>query len=125
MLLKNLLSILYSVAAALLLTVLFNLSAKLHSPTAYYGILYFGATCFILNIVYAVNAKSKSFSDLLFAGIIIRLLLALIVILIYAVLFKADFAHFAIHFICHYILFTIFEIRYLLQLIRTNSTKRS
>lgn len=125
MLSKNLLSIFYSATSALVLTLLFNLSPKLHSGTAWYSVVYYIITCFILNLVYSANSKSKSFSDLLFAGIIIRLLLALIVILVYAVLFKTDFAHFAIHFICHYILFTIFEIRYLVQLIKNNSSKRT
>lgn len=124
MLSKNLLSILFSCIAALVLTTLFNQFPRLHSPNAYYSILYFAVTCLILNFVYGWNAKAKSFSDLLFAGLIIRLLLALIVVLIYSVSFRPDFAHFAIHFICHYILFTIFEIRYLLQLIKNNQPNR-
>lgn len=125
MLSKNMISIFLSCAFAFVLTSVFNQFKFLYSGNAYYSIVYFAFTCLILNFVYAFNAKSKTFSDLLFAGIIIRLLLALVVVLIYAIKFRPDFRYFAIHFICHYILFTIFEIRYLFQLIKNNSQKHT
>lgn len=121
MFVKNLLSVLFPALASLLVSFAFNETARLASPNGYYSVVYFAVMCFLFNILYALNSKTKSFSDLLFAGIIIRLLMALIVILVYAIKLKSDFSHFAIHFVCHYILFTIFEIRYLLQLIRNNS----
>jgi len=47
-----------------------------------------------------------------------RLLVCMVGLLIYKVCDKQNFTHFAVHFMLHYILFTVFEIRYLLNYIK-------
>jgi hypothetical protein len=47
-------------------------------------------------------------------------LMALVVILIFS-FSKKDFFSFALHFISHYIVFTIFEIRYILLLLKNKT----
>jgi len=77
---------------------------------------------FILNLVYAKQAGSENFTQLMIAAIVIKLLQALVIILVYSLVFeKKGFFGFAVHFIIQYILFTIFEIRYLLHLIKTQT----
>lgn len=123
MILKNLISVLIPTLLGSALSLGLNQSGRLETPNAWYSLLYFVLTCFVFNLVYVHQSRSKSFSDLLFAGIIIRLLTALVVILLYVLFLRSDFSHFAIHFVCHYILFTIFEIRFLISLIRNTQQK--
>ncbi len=122
MFLKNILSLFVSALIAAALSWLLNSYTSLHSGHWLYSLLYFTGFCFIMNLAYTWQAPQKSFSQLLFAGIIIKLLLALIILLLYSVKAPAGFFNFSVHFMGHYILFTIFEIRYLLQLIKNNST---
>lgn len=82
---------------------------------AWHIVLFFG-----INLYYTGRSKSPEFTQLLLGGIVVKLLLSLIIILIFAFI-RAGFFAFALHFISHYILFTIFEIRYLLPLIRRNT----
>ena len=123
MILKNLISVLIPTLLGSALSLGLNQLEDLRTPNSCYSLIYFALTCFVFNLVYTHQSWSKSFSDLLFAGIIIRLLSALVVILIYALFQRVDFARFAIHFVCHYVLFTIFEIRFLISLIRNTSHK--
>jgi cobalamin biosynthesis protein CobD/CbiB len=90
-----------------------------------HSIIYFSVVCFVLNTVYTSKSKSKTFTELLLIGLVIKFLLAFIVIIIYSIVNKPNFFYFSIHFISHYILFTIFEIRYLLQLIKINQPKNT
>jgi len=60
---------------------------------------------------------------MLFAGIIVKLLMAMIIVLIFYFQKILSLA-FALHFVAQYIMFTIFEIKYLLPLIKlTDQTK--
>jgi hypothetical protein len=92
----------------------------LHSKHWHFGLAYFMLLTFILNLIYARQAGSENFTQLMITAIVIKFLMALVIILIYSFQ-KKDFFAFAIHFIMQYILFTIFEIRYLLQLIKTQN----
>jgi hypothetical protein len=123
MLLRNILSILIPGALSYLVSLSLNMYTELYSYYSVIGILFFVALCFILNIIYALNAGSKAFTELLVAGIVIKLLLSLCVIAVYSFNDQAGLFNFSIHFMIYYILFTIFEIRYLLRIIKTTSSK--
>jgi hypothetical protein len=123
MFLKNIISLIIPSALAVVLSYILNTYTPVKSEHAGYGLLFFVVVCFILNVMYALNARSKALSELLMAGIVIKLLLALIAIVIYSIFCHSHLFNFAIHFIGYYILFTIFEIRYLLNLIKNNPTK--
>jgi hypothetical protein len=121
MLLKNLISILIPALLAAVLSFLLNSYSTLQTRHWAYSILYFTMICFGSNLVYAARALKPAFAQLLLGGIVIKLLLALVVIVICSFLLAMGFFPFAIHFILHYVLFTIFEIRYLLPLIKNNT----
>jgi len=76
---------------------------------------------FFMNLFFARKRASPDFTQLLLGGIVVKLLLSLVVILVFSVR-KPIFFSFSLHFISHYVLFTIFEIRYLLPLIKKNTT---
>jgi hypothetical protein len=80
---------------------------------------------FVFNLIYAYKAGSKDFTELLLVTIVIKLVLALIFVLVYSFIDKPGFRNFSIQFVAQYILFTVFEIRYLLHIIKTHSTKNN
>jgi hypothetical protein len=93
-------------------------------PTAHWilALVFFIVFCLILNFIYAAKAASKDFTQLLLACIVIKLLISLIALVIYWLINKAGFFNFAMHFILYYVLFTIFEIGYILQLLKIKSS---
>jgi hypothetical protein len=122
MFLRNLLALVIPLILSVILSLLLNKYSLLVSASWYYGILFLLPLCFILNLVYAHHSSSKTFTELLLVALVIKLLLALIAIVAYSFIDKPGFFNFAIHFILHYILFTIFEIRYLLFIIKKRQT---
>ena len=122
MFLKNIISLLIPCLAGAAISFLLNHYTRFQSSDYVYGLLFFVGVCFILNVMYSFSAGSKAMSELLMAGIVIKLLAAFSVIAIYAFINQAGLFNFAIHFMVYYILFTIFEIRYLLHLIKKNPT---
>lgn len=121
MLIKNISSVLFASLLAAVVSLLLQSLTVLVTAHWGYSILYFALLCFVFNLIYAAQAGSESFSQLLLGGIVAKLLLALIIVFLYSVFLRAGFLHFAIHFISHYVLFTITEIRYLSQLIKSNT----
>jgi hypothetical protein len=121
-LIPNFVSIILPCVFAVIISTLLNDHTQLHTNHWHFGLAYFIVLTFILNLVYAKQAGSENFTQLMIAAIVIKLLLALVTILVYSLVFeKKVFLGFAVHFILQYILFTIFEIRYLLQLIKTQN----
>ena len=123
MLLKNLLNILFSATLSLLLS--WSLIMFLNLSSAYwpFSLIYFIVVHFIMNIIYRLFYLSTDFTQMLFAGIIVKLLMAMIIVLIFYFQKILSLA-FALHFVAQYIMFTIFEIKYLLPLIKlTDQTK--
>ncbi len=120
MFLRNLQAIFFPCLLAIPLSMALNHYTGIGAPNWHYGLLFLVVFCFSLNTVYAYNAGSDNFTQLLIASIVIKLLLALIVILVYSLFDKTGFFNFSLHFISHYVLFTIFEIRYLLYIIKTH-----
>lgn len=122
MFLRNLLALVYASILSISLSLLLNKYSAFVSVNWLYGLLFLIVFCFALNLVYAYNAGSKTYTELLITSIVIKLLVALIVIVVYSFINASDFFNFSIHFILHYVLFTIFEIRYLLFIIKSNSS---
>ncbi len=114
-----------SLVIPLLLSVVLSFSLNyyqiLPSIHWHYGVWFFGSMTFLFNLIYWRRAKFAEFTQVLLVCIVIKLLLALIAILSYSFIDKAGFFNFAIHFILYYVLFSIFEIRYLLALIKAYS----
>ncbi|MES2678705.1 MAG: hypothetical protein V4635_02420 [Bacteroidota bacterium] len=120
MLFKNFICILLSAFFSTGCSLVLEKFAGHPSPYWPFSILYFLVLSFIMNLFYAYKSASPDFTQLLLGGIVIKLLLSLVVILVFSVR-KPIFFNFSLHFISHYVLFTIFEIRYLLPLIRKNT----
>lgn len=114
-------SVILPLVLSIVLSLSFNYFQFLPSLHWYYGIWFFGSMSLIFNSIYWYRSRYDEFTQLLLVCIVIKLLLALIAILSYSFIDKAGFFNFAIHFILYYVLFSIFEIRYLLALIKTNS----
>jgi len=117
MLLKNIFYILISAIFSVGCSFVFVGYLSLNNYFWPFSIGYFILLFFIINVFYTFKIESEEFTQLLVGGFIVKLLLALIIILVFSIR-KTDYLSFALHFISHYILFTIFEIRYLLLLIR-------
>lgn len=125
MLVKNLLSLVFASALALTVSYCLNTFSPIVSKDWLYSLLFLATLFFILNLVYSFRVGSHDFTELLIASLSIKLLVALVIVFIYSLRDKAGFFAFAIHFIIQYVLFSIFEIRYLLQLIKNNTHKNN
>lgn len=123
MFLRSLLAVIIPCVLAILLSLTLNYYHLLVSPNWHYGVLLLSGFCLVMNAVYSYHAGSGSFTQLLIAGIVIKLLFALVVVLVYSFIDKHGFFYFSLHFIIQYVLFTVFEIRYLLHLVKTNPVK--
>lgn len=125
MILKNLLSILLSVVLCFILVFVLQYF-EFCSLNSIYGIGFLSVLFLILNFLYLFFRNKESFSQLMLVGITVKLLLSLSLIALYSFFYKGDFFQFAIIFVINYVIFTIFEIRFLLQLIKnTNLNKHS
>jgi len=123
--LRNLVAIAFPAAFSILLSFLLNHFSPLIATNWPYGLIFLIALSFILNLIYAYQAGSVDFTQLLIVAIVIKLLLSLVGIVVYSFLDKPGFFNFSIQFILHYVLFTIFEIRYLLHIIKTHPLNKS
>ena len=122
MLKRYLLALIFPALLATVYSIVLNQCPAFANEHWKWSLIYYTLLCGIFNLVYYLLRRSAEFTGLLLAGIVVRLLLSLVVILVYALQFETEFAGFSIHFIPHYILFTIFEIRYLSQLIKSQET---
>src|SRR4051812_26675201 len=109
MLFKNIVSILIPGALALLGSYILKYYTKAVMLNTGYMLCTCSAVFFILNVVYAVNVHSKAFTELLMAGLVIKLLLALSVVAVCSFISHATLFNFSMHLMLYYILFTIFE----------------
>lgn len=122
---KNILSVFFPLVIAGLISWVLNNYTVINSPDWYFGILFFSIFCFTINIIYSKTAHPETFTQQLMVGIVIKLLLTLSCIILYKLFFTGNFFYFSIHFITHYILFTIFEIRYLLYIVKKEMSLKS
>ncbi|MCE3228970.1 MAG: hypothetical protein K0S32_3521 [Bacteroidetes bacterium] len=72
-----------------------------------------------------MKTNNRSYSEMLFGTIGGKAFVLMIVVFLYAILDKKGLFAFAMHFIAHYILFTVFEIRYLLLIIKKRETQKT
>ncbi len=73
----------------------------------------------IYNFVYIQRSTKEEFTQFLLFSLAIKLLLAFFTLLLCAFLFRSIFSGFAFHFVSTYMVFTVFEIRFLNQLIHS------
>jgi hypothetical protein len=117
---KNLMAVFIPAFLVSFLSLSLNTYTSIFSVNWYIGLSALFLFSFILNLIYASQAGSENFTQLLIVAIVIKLLLALSAIVWYSFIDKAGFFNFSIHFILMYVLFTIFEIRYVLYLLKKN-----
>jgi hypothetical protein len=115
---KNFISVIVPIILATLVSMVLNIFTPLRSAHWQFSIIYFTVYCVAANLIYTRTVRRDTLTGQLMAGVVIKLLLGLVCIVIYKVIAPEDFPAFAIHFLIHYILFTIFEIRYLLYLVK-------
>jgi hypothetical protein len=118
-LIKNFISVL--IPSVLSLSIYFlSLHFKyLESKDAIFSILGLCIFCFGMNILYAYYNNKAEFTGLMLIGTITKLLLALFAVFLYSYIFPYYFKYFSFQLVVYYVLFTIFELKYLLNLIST------
>lgn len=118
MFLKGLVTILICTLLAWVASWLINAYTGFYSDDWWFSLLVFAGLFCTLNIVYNIKTDLQSYSQLLIATISVKLLILLVIIFLYFLYDKSGLLKFFVHFSAHYILFTVFEIRYLLQIIK-------
>jgi len=119
--LKSLSAILISMGLSFIYSYILSSQLKQFSPLWWQSLAFFTGLFIILNLLYFIKTDVKSFTGILLASGVIKFLLSCVFILIYFFTLKGGFFAFFMHFIGHYVLFTVFEMRYLLQLIKNQS----
>jgi len=79
---------------------------------------------FLLNLLSVYRSTKEDFTQFLLVSLAIKLLIALLTLLICAFLYREHFKGFSIHFVSAYIIFTVFEIRFLNQVIHSKSSNK-
>ncbi|MEO6303605.1 MAG: hypothetical protein ABIP51_10560 [Bacteroidia bacterium] len=119
--LKSLSAILISVGSSFIYSFLLNSQFNQQSSVWWHSLLFFIALFIVLNLVYFIRTDGKPYAGILLGSSIAKFISSLVFIIIYLFTLKGGFLAFFLHFIGHYVLFTVFEMRYLLQLIKTKS----
>ncbi len=119
--LKSISAILISIGVSFIYS--YILDAQLHktSPQWWHSLLFFTLISIAFNVAYFIKTDGKTFAGILLAAGVVKLVLSMIMVFIYSFTLKGGFFAFFLHFMGHYVLFTVFEIRYLLQLIKNQS----
>jgi len=91
-------------------------------PSWFISMVFFLGLNIVLLVVYSLTRKSPDFTGILLGCLVAKLLLSLITLLLFRVFSSEPLLPFAVHFIVHFVVFTVFEIRYVLWLIRTRKT---
>lgn len=116
-----------SLALAVLLSLFISGSIQFFTSTSFaqwtYIPLFFLLFFFAYNLLYSFRVNKDDFTQFLLFSLALKLLLAFFILLICAFFFRTNFAAFAVHFVSTYLIFTVFEIRFLNQLIQSHSTK--
>ena len=120
---KSLSAILISTGLSIIYSFLLNTQFQKQSPVWWHSIIFFVVLFVIFNLLYFIKTDVKTFTGILLSTGIIKFLLTSVLALVYSFTLKGGFFIFFLHFIGHYVLFTVFEIRYLLQLIKTHQNE--
>ncbi|MBA3681085.1 MAG: hypothetical protein H0W73_07940 [Bacteroidetes bacterium] len=121
--LKSISAILISIGVSFIYSYLLNSQFHKISPQWWHSLILFTGLFAAITLISFIKTDVKTFTGILLATGAIKLLLAMVVIFIYSFTLKGGFFAFFLHFIGHYVLFTVFEIRYLLQLIKTKQNE--
>lgn len=119
--LKSISAILISIGVSFIYS--YILDSQFHKPSLqwWHSLLFFSCISIVFNLLYFIKTDVKTFTGILLATGAVKLLLSMVMVFIYSFTLKGGFFAFFLHFIGHYVLFTVFEIRYLLQLIKNQS----
>jgi len=88
------------------------------SPNWWYSIIFYLGVFAAMNIIFSLKSSPASHAETVFGTIMVKTILLLFTVFLYSLYDKAGLKAFSVHFIAHYILFTVFEIRYLLGVIK-------
>jgi len=120
---KNFISVLIPFVLSFIIFQLTFILNRFENKDALLAIFILSIYCLIFNIVYSLFTSKPQFTGLMLVGTILKLLFTLIVVFVYSVLKPQEFENFSIQLILYYVLFTIFEVRFLLFLISTQTKK--
>ncbi|MBA3665348.1 MAG: hypothetical protein H0W61_14210 [Bacteroidetes bacterium] len=124
MLLKGFVTLLISLILSVLSSLALSHFTKFYSENYWFSLALFTGLFFILNFFYSSRTDFKSHSNLLLGTISVKLFILLVAIFLYSLYDKKGFFSFFAHFSAHYILFTVFEIRYLLQIVNRKQANK-
>src|SRR4051812_11916922 len=108
-----------SVLIAVALSLVANHLGFLVCALWFISLLFFTGLNVVLLVIYSLTRQSEDFTGILLGCLVAKLLLSLVTLLLFRVFANDPLLPFAIHFIVHFVVFTVFEIRYVLWLIRT------
>lgn len=120
---KNFISVLIPFVLSYLIFQLTFILNRFENKDAFLAIFILSIYCLIFNVVYSQFTSKPQFTGLMLVGTILKLLFTLIVVFVYSILKPQEFENFSIQLILYYVLFTIFEVRFLLFLISTQTKK--
>jgi len=120
---KGIVTLFLSSITAIGISLLLNTFRLTQNNSWWISICIFAGMFFILHFFYTLSTDGKNYTGMLIATISVKLFILLIIIFIYSYLYPKTMLAFSVHFIAHYILFTVFEIRYLLHIIKNKSLK--
>lgn len=118
MLLRGFVFLGISSALSILCSVILNFFESTSSRDWWMSLSLYACISLCLHFIYLVKTDVRSYTGVLLGTISGKLIILLIFILLYFILRSNALSSFFIHFFVHYILFTVFEIRYLLQLVK-------
>jgi hypothetical protein len=88
------------------------------NPNWWVSLLFFIGLYLIINLAFNLKTDPHSSSMLVFGVVFLKLIVLFLAVLVYALVDQKGLLSFSAHFMTHYILFTVFEMRYLLSVIK-------
>jgi cobalamin biosynthesis protein CobD/CbiB len=88
------------------------------NPNWWVSLVFFIGLYLITNLSFNFKTDPQSSSVLLFGVVFLKLIILFLAALVYALVDQKGLLSFSAHFMTHYILFTVFEMRYLLSVIK-------
>lgn len=122
-LLKNFVSVIIPAVLGFVFTYLFSFYQQVQIKHLAWATAALATYCLIMNFIYAAMAGKSNFTGAMLVGSVLKLLFSFVSIFVYSILFPAFFSSFALQYIMIYLIFTLFEIRYLLYLIKHQNKK--
>lgn len=119
MILKSISAILISAGLSCLYSFFLNYFFNYELTLWWLSLIFFVVLSVIFTLLYSIRTDTKTFAGIMLSTGVAKFLLSCVLFFILSFTLKGGFLTFFIHFIGHYVLFTVFEIRYLLQLIKT------